>query len=70
MGTDTGKRRWRIGVIGCGAWGPNHVRNFSAMPNVEVVGVADLRQDKLARVAALVPGVAAFQSAAEMMAIA
>lgn len=70
MPADTGNRKWRIGVIGCGAWGPNHVRNFSAMPNVEVVGVADLRQDKLARVAALVPGVAGFQSAAEMMATA
>jgi predicted dehydrogenase len=70
MAAETGKRKWRIGVIGCGAWGPNHVRNFSALPNVEVVGVADLRQDKLARVAAIVPGVAAFQSAAEMMAVA
>jgi predicted dehydrogenase len=70
MAAETGKRKWRIGVIGCGAWGPNHVRNFAALPNVDVVGVADLRQDKLARIAALVPGVATFQSAAEMMAAA
>ena len=63
-------RKWRIGVIGCGAWGPNHVRNFSALPNVEVVGAADLQPDRLARVKAIVPGVATFTDAAEMMATA
>jgi predicted dehydrogenase len=70
MGTETSKRKWRIGVIGCGAWGPNHVRNFAALPNVEVVGVADLKPERLARAAAIVPGVARFQSAAEMVAAA
>lgn len=70
MAADAGKRKWRIGVIGCGAWGPNHVRNFAALPNVEVVGVADLKTERLARVAAIVPGVAQFSSSAEMMATA
>jgi len=67
METETGKRKWRIGVIGCGAWGPNHVRNFAALPNVEVVGVADLKPDRLARIVALAPGVPTFSTAAEMM---
>ena len=67
MPAEKGKRKWRIGVIGCGAWGPNHVRNFAALPNVEVVGAADLREDKLARVASLVPGIATFTSAARLM---
>ncbi|MEX0643459.1 MAG: hypothetical protein WD468_12195 [Pirellulales bacterium] len=31
----------RIGVIGCGHWGPNHIRVFSQMKDVAVVGVAD-----------------------------
>lgn len=31
----------RIGVLGFGQWGPNHVRNFSAMDGVEVVRVCD-----------------------------
>lgn len=70
MSADSGKRKWRIGVIGCGAWGPNHVRNFAALPNVALVGAADLREDKLARVAGLAPGIATFRSAAEMMAAA
>ena len=62
-------RRWRIGVIGCGAWGPNHVRNFSALPNAEVVGAADLQPDRLARVKAIVPGIATFTDADAMMAV-
>ena len=61
-------RKWRIGVIGCGAWGPNHVRNFSALPNAEVVGAADLQPDRLARVKAIAPGIATFADAAAMMA--
>lgn len=70
MAADSSRRKWRIGVIGCGAWGPNHVRNFAALPNVEVVGAADLREDKRARIASLVPGVATFSSAAEMFEVA
>jgi predicted dehydrogenase len=65
----TGKK-WRIGVIGAGAWGPNHVRNFAALPDAEVVAVADLRDDRLARVKSLAPGVALFKDAAEMIATA
>lgn len=37
----------RIGVIGSGYWGPNLIRNFSVNPNSEVVGVSDLREDRL-----------------------
>ncbi|MBU7031765.1 MAG: Gfo/Idh/MocA family oxidoreductase, partial [Theionarchaea archaeon] len=32
----------RVGVIGCGAFGQHHVRNFSEMEDVELVGVADV----------------------------
>lgn len=37
----------RVGVIGCGYWGPNLIRNFVEMPEATVVGVADLSQDRL-----------------------
>ncbi|MGA2409596.1 MAG: Gfo/Idh/MocA family oxidoreductase [Candidatus Binataceae bacterium] len=40
----------RIGVIGCGHWGPNHVRNFGRLPGVEMAAVADL---DIARLAAM-----------------
>jgi len=38
----------RIGVIGCGHWGPNHVRNFHRLPGVEVAAVADRDRSRLA----------------------
>ncbi len=31
----------RVGVIGCGQWGPNHIRNFSHLPNSKAVMCAD-----------------------------
>jgi len=37
----------KIGVIGCGYWGPNLVRNFNALDDVDVVAVADWRQERL-----------------------
>jgi len=37
----------KIGVIGCGYWGPNLVRNFNALDNVDVVGVSDMREERL-----------------------
>ena len=62
------RRRFRLGFIGCGAWGPNHVRNFAALPRVDVVAAADLQEDRLARVRAIVPGIATFTDAAQMLA--
>ena len=37
----------RVGVIGCGAFGQHHVRNFSEMPDVELVGVSDIDKAQL-----------------------
>jgi predicted dehydrogenase len=37
----------QIGVIGCGYWGPNLIRNFAELPNTSVTAVADLRQERL-----------------------
>lgn len=37
----------RVGVIGCGAFGQHHVRNFSEMEDVELVGVADVDEVQL-----------------------
>ncbi len=37
----------RIGIIGYGYWGPNLVRNFAEMNDVEVAGVSDLATAKL-----------------------
>lgn len=45
----------RIGVIGCGYWGPNLIRNFSEIAAAEIVAVADLRQDRLDSIASRYP---------------
>ena len=37
----------KIGVIGCGYWGPNLIRNFVDNPSSEVLIVADLKEDRL-----------------------
>ena len=37
-----------VGVIGYGYWGPNLVRNFMETPATQVVGVSDLREERLA----------------------
>jgi len=37
----------KIGVIGCGYWGPNLIRNFVEIPNSDVVAVADLDEKRL-----------------------
>jgi predicted dehydrogenase len=37
----------KVGVIGYGHWGPNHVRTFNSLPDSEVVAVADLDKQRL-----------------------
>jgi predicted dehydrogenase len=49
--------RVRVGVIGAGAWGRNHVRTLAAAPGAELACVCDLDPAVRARVAAAHPGV-------------
>lgn len=42
----------RVGIIGCGYWGPNLVRNFARNPYSEVEAVCDLRYERAMRVGA------------------
>ncbi|MDE1920174.1 MAG: Gfo/Idh/MocA family oxidoreductase [Candidatus Omnitrophica bacterium] len=44
-----------IGVIGCGHWGPNHIRVFSQLANSKVLMVADLDEKRLSAIKALFP---------------
>ena len=43
-------RAIRVGVIGCGYWGPNLVRNFARNPHSQVEAVCDLRYERAVRV--------------------
>jgi predicted dehydrogenase len=42
-----------IGVIGCGHWGPNHIRTFSNLPGAVVLMAADLSQSRLNQIGQL-----------------
>ncbi|MDE2222388.1 MAG: Gfo/Idh/MocA family oxidoreductase [Candidatus Omnitrophica bacterium] len=46
-----------IGVIGCGHWGPNHIRVFSQLVNSRVLMVADLDEKRLSAIKALFPDI-------------
>src|SRR5256885_4004990 len=42
----------RVGVIGCGYWGPNLVRNFARNPHSAVEAVCDMRYERAVRAGA------------------
>ena len=44
-----------IGVIGCGYWGPNHIRNFNALPNCNVLVCCDKELKRLEHMKSLYP---------------
>jgi predicted dehydrogenase len=47
--------RLKVGVIGCGYWGPNLVRTFVEIPQVTVKAVADLDQRRLEHIGSRYP---------------
>jgi predicted dehydrogenase len=47
----------RIGIIGCGYWGPNLVRTFSELEGCSVVRVSDLRPGRLEFIERRYPGI-------------
>jgi len=49
--------RIRVGVIGCGYWGPKHVRVLHGLPSVADVVAIDARPDRLANVSRVFPSV-------------
>jgi predicted dehydrogenase len=46
-----------VGVVGCGYWGPNLVRNFIALPNCDLRGMCDLNEARLKHMRGLYPNV-------------
>jgi predicted dehydrogenase len=47
----------KVGVIGCGYWGPNLIRNFIQLNESDVVRVADLEEHRLRRMKELYPSI-------------
>lgn len=46
-----------VGIIGCGHWGPNHIRVFSERQRSQVVAVADSNPTRLATLQARFPAI-------------
>ncbi|NNL87152.1 MAG: Gfo/Idh/MocA family oxidoreductase, partial [Myxococcales bacterium] len=57
----------RIGVAGCGHWGPNHLRNFHEAEDTELVAAADLDSGRLAGLTARYPELRTTTSAEELV---
>jgi len=47
----------KIGVVGCGYWGPNLVRNFRFLPDCNLKLICDLSEQRLAHLKSLYPEV-------------
>ena len=47
----------RIGVVGCGYWGPNLIRNFRSLPDCEMRMMCDVQQGRLSHLKTLYPEV-------------
>ena len=46
-----------IGVIGCGYWGPNHIRNFNGLPNCNMLVCCDKDLKRLEHMKSLYPAI-------------
>jgi predicted dehydrogenase len=51
------KERLGIGVVGCGYWGPNLIRNFYGLPDCELKAICDLDIKRLNHLKSLYPKV-------------
>jgi predicted dehydrogenase len=47
----------KVGVVGCGYWGPNLVRNFRSLPDCHLKVMCDISKDRLKHLTALYPEV-------------
>lgn len=46
-----------VGVVGCGYWGPNLIRNFRSLPECKLKAVCDVSEERLRHMRALYPEV-------------
>ena len=57
----------RVGVIGCGYWGPNLVRNFAQLEGCDLIAVADTDSRKLNLIHKLYPAFQTYASGEELI---
>ena len=54
---ETMKKPVTVGVIGCGYWGPQLVRNFRSLPDCRLKAVCDLNTERLKHISTLYPDI-------------
>jgi predicted dehydrogenase len=47
----------QLAIIGCGHWGPNHIRVFNSLPDSRVGAAIDLNEKRLTSVGEMYPGI-------------
>jgi predicted dehydrogenase len=52
---DPVKKKLNIGVVGCGYWGPNLIRNLRALPDCRMKTMCDISEERLRHLRALYP---------------
>src|SRR5215213_7604260 len=57
----------RIGVVGCGYWGPNLLRNFRSLSDCDVKVICDLDVKRLNHMKSLYPGLESCTNYDEMV---
>ncbi|HEY5911622.1 MAG TPA: Gfo/Idh/MocA family oxidoreductase, partial [Verrucomicrobiae bacterium] len=57
----------KIGVVGCGYWGPNLIRNFSQAPNCVLKTLCDANEARLSHMRKLYPAVATTQKFEDLL---
>lgn len=61
------KSKTTVGVIGCGYWGPNLVRNFATLDSCEVKAVCDTDPARLKHISKINPGVTGVTDAGQVI---
>ncbi len=59
--------RVRVGVVGCGYWGPNVIRNLAACPKTELVAICDANPARLEAVGRNYPAAAKVSSLDQLL---
>ena len=57
----------KVGVVGCGYWGPNLIRNFRSLPNCNLKMMCDLSEARLKHLGSLYPEVERSNDYAQML---
>src|SRR4029077_16363278 len=57
----------KVGVVGCGYWGPNLVRNFRSLPDCHLKAMCDVSETRLNHLRSLYPEIEAEKDFAHLL---